>query len=310
MAGDLRDLSPLTTERPIRTSATRSVAALEGLKAHDDWGWLDELEQGARSDWLRRLQWVDRVDRLAVEEPLPQEAESFANHFILPCDPLDLGVIWRDAWRRYIEAAHRHRHQATVATLATHQAMLVELSGNLFCLFPGVDFCTRRSIVHFGALDRFFTNLRDLGQGLRRGVQYFPTALLKQFGLRARDLVSRGLRSKPGYLALMRFWLDEYLPILRLEAAEFSHLKELPTGLRRMRSACLQRHARIESSLRECSLDFRRADAAYWREVERLRRIETTHIECRLSDSRDEMAGQWPANRAVETTGLPRSMRS
>jgi 15-cis-phytoene synthase len=295
--GEPQDLSPLTTERSIRTSATRSVAALEGLKAYDDWGWLDELEQGARVDWLRRLHWIEMVDRLAVEEPLPEDAESYANHFILPCDPLELGAIWRAAWRRYIQAAHRYRHQTSIAKLTTHREMLVELSGNQFCLFSEVDLCTRRSIVHFGALDRFFTNLRDLSQDLRRGVQSFPAELLKRFGLRALDLVSHGLRSKPGYLALMRFWLDEYLPSLQVQAADFSQNEQLPTGLRLLRDACLRRHARIESAFRECSLDLKRADAVYWREVERFCPIAATHVgSSSPSDSNSELAGQWPVN--------------
>ena len=263
----------LTAQHSIFKFKAGSVAARESLKAYDDWGWLCELELGERADWLRRLRWIKMVDRLAVEEPLPGDAESFANHFILPCDPLELGVTWREAWRAYIEAAHRYRHRPSIANLATHRDMLGELSGNLFCLFPEVDFCTRRAIAHFGALDRFFTQLRDLSQDLRRGVQHFPADLLRRCGLNARDLASHRLRSKPGYSALMRFWLDDYLPLLRREAVDFSRMNELPLGLRLMRKTALRRHARIEGAFREFGLDFERADAAYWLEVDRLRQI-------------------------------------
>lgn len=266
-----------TAQTAARASVIRSATLLESLKDYDDLGWIHDIEPGLRADWLRRLQWIRMVDRLAVEETLAADAESFANHFILPCDPFDLGVTWREAWRGYIEAAHRQRHCEVVVDLTAHQHKLVELSGNMFCLFPEVDFGVRHAIARFGALDRFFSNLRDLSQDLRRGVQHFPLELLKDHGLSARELTNHRVRSTPAYLGLMRFWLDEYLPALRQQAVEFSHMNGLPSGLRVMRRACLRRHARIEGIFRECGLDFELAGRAYWLEVERLRQISCEH---------------------------------
>src|SRR5687768_2889229 len=69
---------------------------------------------------------------------------------------LDLGVTWREAWRRYIGAAHKyHQPGSRLFSLAEHHEMLLELGGNLFCLFPEVDWSMRRCIAHFGALDLF-----------------------------------------------------------------------------------------------------------------------------------------------------------
>ena len=92
--------------------------------------------------------------------------------------------------------------------------------------------------------------------------------MLARFGLTPRDLVSGSCRGTSRYLAMMRYWLDEYLPTLRFEAAEFSQLQGLPRGLLLMRDACLQRHARIERVFRACDFDFTRAEAVYWSEVE------------------------------------------
>jgi hypothetical protein len=130
----------------------------------------------------------------------------------------------------------------------------------------------RRAIAHFGALDRFFINLRDLSADPARGAYHFPIKVLKRFGVRPRDLASRTKRSQAEYQALMKFWLDDYLSVLRLDAAELSHMQALPEPLRSMRRACLRRHARIEAAYRECWFDFERAGAAYWLEVDRQRR--------------------------------------
>ncbi len=262
----------LAIHRALRDSTPPSASAFERLKDHDDLAWLEELDDGPRAEWLRRRQWLQKVDRLAVEEPLATDAESFANHYILPCDPLDMGVTWREAWRGYISAAHRyHQPGPRILSLAEHHEMLLELGGHQFCLLPCVDFSLRRAIAHFGALDRFFTNLRDLSQDPARGVYHFPIKVLKRFGVRPRDLASRTKRNQPEYQALMKFWLDDYLSVLRLEAAEFSHMPALSDPLRSMRRACLRRHARIEAAYRECWLDFERAGAAYWLEVDRHR---------------------------------------
>ena len=95
-----------------------------------------------------------------------------------------------------------------------------------------------------------------------------PLHVLARFGLTPRDLVSGSCRGTSRYLAMMRYWLDEYLPTLRLEAAEFSQLQGLPRALRLMRDACLQRHERVERVFRDCRFDFVRAEAVYWSEVE------------------------------------------
>ncbi len=61
-------------------------------------------------------------------------------------------------------------------------------------------------------------------------------------------------RYHAGYAALLRFWLDRYLPTLRAEAAEFCQMTDLADPLRQLRDACMRHHARIERLFRGVAL--------------------------------------------------------
>jgi hypothetical protein len=78
--------------------------------------------------------------------------------------------------------------------------------------------------------------------------------VLARFGLSPRHFADRSYRFHPGYAALLRFWLDDYLPTLRHEAAELAQMTDLPEPLRLLRDACVRRHARIEWNFRGIAL--------------------------------------------------------
>lgn len=160
-----------------------------------------------------------------------------------------------EAWQNYLVAAERyHRPNLVVTDLSAHQEMLLDLGGNLFCLLPGVDWSLRRAIAHFGALDRFFADLSRVDDDARRGRCTFPRDVLARFGLSPRHFADASYRFHRGYAALLRFWLDDYLPTLRHEAAELAQMSDLPEPLRLLRDACVRRHVRIERNLRGIAL--------------------------------------------------------
>jgi hypothetical protein len=156
----------------------------------------------------------------------------------------------------YLTAVARHREpRATIAHLDAHAEMLLDLGGNLFCLLPEVDWYLRRSIAHFGALDQYFEELRELVEEGRLTRCHFPVDVLARFSVRPRDFVEGRWCYRAECAAFMRYWLDRYLPTLRREAQEFIAMESLPPPLAALRKSCLRRHRRIERILRESAFD-------------------------------------------------------
>jgi hypothetical protein len=71
----------------------------------------------------------------------------------------------------------------------------------------------------------------------------------------------------PGFVHMMRFWLDDYMPHLYRRAAEFLRDPTLHFSWRILRHWFLRRHARLACALRACDMDFRAATAMYYAEV-------------------------------------------
>lgn len=241
----------------------------EALRERDQWGFVAELEPQARVEWSRRLRWVKLVERLGRAGRLGDDDRCVARHLLVPRDPAAHGVSWCEAWERYVVAVNRYgRPKRVVPDLPAHAEMLQELGGNVLCLSPGVDWFLRRPLAHFGALDLFFSHLRDLGRDADAGRCNLPLHLLSRFGLAPQDIVDGSCLDQPGYVELMRYWLDHYLPQLRAEAAEFTGMRDLPAPLARLRDASTRRHARVERVFRAARYDFRLAEAAYFAELE------------------------------------------
>lgn len=140
--------------------------------------------------------------------------------------------------------------------------MLLEVGGTLYCVLPEVDWYLRRAIAHFGALDQYFEDLRELVEEGRLTSCHFPVDVLARFGVTPRDFVDGRWCYRSECAAFMSFWLDHHLPTLRREAQEFIGMKSLPSPLAALRKACLRRHRRIERILRELAFDLDQARPA------------------------------------------------
>ena len=66
---------------------------------------------------------------------------------------------------------------------------------------------------------------------------------------------------------MMKFWLNDYLPNLYVQAADFLNQQNLHFSWRLLRRWFLRRYARIERCLRMCDMDFRAATKLYFSEV-------------------------------------------
>jgi 15-cis-phytoene synthase len=268
----------------------------DGLKDEDNASWVLSLDDGVRGEWVRRIRWIRLVDRLAENEWFEPEARRFGAFIesfgaLLHGAPIDersphadvlAGV--RDDWLRvgevgaraqaltawvdYLGALSQYHHPAIhIATLDEHDEMLFRLSGRIFQLVPFLDEGAWGPAGEFGRLDQFFNNLRDLEEDGASGVCYFPADVLERFGLSEAAVCEGSCVGRAGYAAMMRFWLDEHLPVLRERAAPFLGARGLHPSVAVMREHTIARHARIERVFREVEFDFHRFRERYWAEV-------------------------------------------
>jgi phytoene synthase len=268
----------------------------DALKDHDNASWVLSLEDDVRGEWVRRIRWIRLVDRLAENEWFEPEARRFGA-FIESFGALlhgasidersphaDVLAGVRDDWLRvgevgaraqaltawvdYLGALSQYHHPAIcIETLDEHDEMLFRLSGRIFQLVPFLDEGAWGPAGEFGRLDQFFNNLRDLEEDGASGVCYFPADVLARFGLSEAAVCDGTCLDRPGYAALMRFWLDEHLPVLRERAAPFLTTRAVHPSVAVMREHTIRRHARIERAFREVEFDFHRFREHYWAEV-------------------------------------------
>lgn len=183
-----------------------------------------------------------------------------------PTDPLNQYSI--QAWDQYIEAiATYHGSQLTIATLADYRTMLERLAGAFFQILPFLRIDQCKAAGQFGVVDQFYNNLRDLAEDAQQGICYFPTEVLVHFGVRRAAILDGSCCQQAGYQAMMRFWLDDYLPRLRRRAYRFILDDELHPSWQQLRSWSLHRYNRIEHVLRDCEFDFVAFAPRYWEAV-------------------------------------------
>jgi 15-cis-phytoene synthase len=150
-----------------------------------------------------------------------------------------------------------------------HTAMLGCVSGAMFNLFPFVPEEHRCHIWHFGIVDGFWNNLRDLAEDSAAGLCYFPADVLERHGLTRDDVLTGRCIGTVGWEGMMRFWLDEYLPTLRERATPFIEATGLHPSLDALRSWSMHRWRRVESVFRSVGYDYRAFDVSYWDVVRR-----------------------------------------
>lgn len=266
----------------------------DALKDEDNVSFLAKLPLTQQADWLLRLRWLRIADRLAENEllePSYQRFASFCADWRCFIERREIAgeheATWREmrfvwftaagepkeplaiaAWGEYLDALRDYAPgRASLATLHDHDLMLMRLSGSLFSTFPYLLDSQRKAIARFGMLDQMMNNLRDVSEDLAHGLCYFPDDILAGFGVRSDALITGEAIGTPGFNALSRFWIDDYLPRIREGANAFLAIDDLHPSLIQMRDAFLRRYERIERVFRECEFDYLAFPATYWSTV-------------------------------------------
>ena len=275
-------------------SSQHGAITNDSLKDEDNAAWVLQLESSVRREWIERITWIRVVDRLAEGELIERHSSGFwrfregwkslmASGCVNPAKDYQ-GILakihdrwftgsspdWVSirAWDRYVDAIETyHQPNLTIDTLMDYEDMLGGLAGSFSQVLPFLAQRHQELVFHLGVLDQFYNNLRDLGEDANRGICYFPTQVLGQFGLNRSDILQLRCFDHPGYYQLMQFWMDEYLPTLRAQAGDLTLLEDLHPSWQILRDWSLYRYSRIERILRRVDLNFVRFQNLYWAEV-------------------------------------------
>lgn len=286
-----------SSTKPIATlvgsSCYRSVSD-DALKDEDNAGWLLELDETIRSEWIERISWIRLIDRLAEQELLYPEEPQFQKfleewNYLLNTGSLPTECTFSDiltkiktawfgeaaqpasiqAWDQYVRAiAHYHSADLVIATLEDYEQMLVDLGGSLFRVFPYLSDRHYQAAQHFGVLDQFYNHLRDLWEDAAQGICYLPTEILNRFGVSRAEILQQTAYQNPGYHKMMTFWLEDYLPQLRHKADQLLNANPLHPSWRILRDWSVYRYRRIELTFRHCRLDYVQFPEVYWQRVQ------------------------------------------
>lgn len=225
-------------------------------KDDDSLGFVRGFEPAERERWIAWATRVRLADRLAETDPA---ALRMLRAFDYGDEPRHA-----DAWSSYLDALAHYGSGYVVKTLADHDEMLRRLSGPIVQLAPGMPEELWEAAGHFGALDQFFNNLRDIQEDAERGMCWLPEEVLRWYGITRADVISGRAPAMAGWCDMVGLWLGSYLASLRDAAAPFLEAVSLPAPLLAMRTWTLWRYARIERTLSAVDYDYRRFQARYW----------------------------------------------
>lgn len=271
-------------------SAVFRALSNDTAKDEDSVGWVMELSPADRDRWLRHIRWIRLADRLAENERIEPNARRFTEFRAafealidkgivdtgthaqtmgeLATGLIDLGPMGDrhiEAWRAYLDALARFRLRSeTAEDVRGYADSLGRLTGNASRLFPFLTAKHWESIYHFGALDHFFNNIRDLAEDVEQGSVTFPRATMARFGVLEGDLRSKTPSESPEFRAMMEYWMGDYRDELTARARPFLDATDLHPSVAAMRENTLRRYERIEAVLRECAFDFRKFAHVYW----------------------------------------------
>jgi len=283
-------------------SSQYCAIADDSLKDEDNAAWVLGLESDVQREWIERIGWIRKVDRLAEAELVCKENHtsteqpSFLAFYrswkrLLSHGPAamvteDASLLatmqqrWFHAeaslgdrlsvqsWDRYLDAILTyHTDNLRIETLADYETMLETLAGSFFQILPFLSPSQWEAAYHFGAVDQFYNNLRDIDEDARQGICYFPQEVLDRFGVDRAAVLDRSCIGTPAYHDMMVFWVDDYLPQLRRRAFKLVLARDLHPSWVILRNWCLHRYARIERVLRECDFDFVQFQVLYWQAV-------------------------------------------
>jgi len=271
-------------------SSDHAAIGNDQVKDLDSIRFVVPLPPEERARWMRRLRWIRGADRLAENERLHPGESRFSDLVDawemaqrgrrLPRGCRDAVMIREvrrelrreplalEAFSGYLAALDEYTwREVSIATLAEHDTMLERISGNLFAFMPYLSDHQRRTIRGFGMLDHFYNNLRDLAEDGAQRICYFPREVLAKFGVAEQDVKTGAAVGRQSWLALMHFWLDEYLPTVRSRARPFLEDRELAPSVAGMRADFLGRYARILFHFRDSGFDPAMFTRRYWQGV-------------------------------------------
>lgn len=285
-------MSTVKVARLVGSSQYQAVGD-DALKDEDNAAWVLRLEPTVCQEWIERIGWIRLADRLAEQELLQPQHPVFSQFYqgwqvLLTQGLVETHYPYHDtlsqirdrwftanpdtqtiqAWERYLQAiATYHCPNLTLESLEQYEQMLKQLSGSLFQVLPFTTPVYGRAIEHFGLVDQFYNNLRDLREDAEQGICYFPAELLERFGVSRAEILEMRCFNNPGYYRLMEFWLDEYLPTLRRQTYSLVLAQNLHPSWQILRDWSLHRYSRIERVFRDCHFNYAVFPQAYWAEV-------------------------------------------
>lgn len=277
-------------------SSKYNAIADDSLKDEDNAAWVMFLPRQIAGEWIAVISWLRLIDRMAENEWLEgwgSRLQIFRIGWrallvtgqVLPddyhanllsqmqrrwWDHTQGGMDWASiyAWDEYVDAiSEYHRSDMVFETIEEFERMLGRLGGSLMQVCPFLTDEQRKSVRAFGVLDQFFNQLRDLEEDTAQNLCYFPADALNLFGVDRQEILDHSCFKNPGYYRMMKFWLNDYLPNLFVQAADFLNQENLHFSWRLLRRWFLRRYARIERCLRVCDMDFRAATKLYFSEV-------------------------------------------
>lgn len=268
----------------------------DALKDEDSAGWVMELDQPIRVQWVERIRWIRLIDRFAENELLCKKHSIFQSFLVgwqrlvltgnvetgCACYELltKMQLCWFEqtdqpsmqlslaAWKRYVRAiAHYHTADLVIHTMAEYEQILTDLGGSFFQVLPFLSETHHQAAGYFGMLDQFYNHLRDLREDAEQGICNLPSELLERFGVSRDEILQQQAMKNPGYYKMMQFWLRKYLPELRCKARQLLAAEELHPSWQVLCHWSLYRYQRIDRVFRNCQFDYTQFSQVYWRQV-------------------------------------------
>ncbi|MEM9244584.1 MAG: squalene/phytoene synthase family protein, partial [Cyanobacteria bacterium P01_F01_bin.153] len=230
---------------------------------YQSWQRLKIIQPGEATDFLDH-----DPSHEFLEAPLESILEGIAQRWFQPSQK-EMDRLSIQSWDSYVSAiAFYHGRHTEIQTLADYETMMDGLAGSFFQILPYLEphhwDCAR----HFGIVDQFYNNLRDLHEDLQRGICYFPAELLDNFGVTRESVLDGSCIGTENYRQLMEFWVGDYLLTLRRRAHGLLLCSDLHPSWLRLRAWCLRRYERIEQVMRQCQFDFVKFSQCYWQAVQ------------------------------------------
>jgi len=279
----------------------------DALKDEDNAAWVMRLPPAVRQQWIDRIGWIRLVDRLAENQSIDpasgkfqtfcrgwQQLRSYGQIAAGPYESAfaamkacgfadetgELSARVIAAWEAYLYAiADYNRPDLAIDSLDDYEAMLENLAGKFFQVLPFLSLRHWQGAGAFGVVDQFYNNLRDLKEDSEQGICYFPTQVLRRFGVDREEILHLCCFDNPGYHRMMAFWLEDFLPQLTARMQGFVAAEDLHESWEILRYWSLHRYSRIEQVFYWCGFDFSQFPDRYWPAVRRdLQRWQVTSV--------------------------------